>query len=135
MVEYEILRAGLLDIPKGKFHAHPAANWFEAWEALDASLWDAFYASPDAPSGEAWRLMVRENGVSYKSEGVSSYPKQGQQFFESLDCLMPEMEFISPHRLEQMIFRYQMPIMIESIMNGWKSTVRSKRCFSKSGGN
>lgn len=106
-IEYEILHAGLLDVPKGKYQAHPADNWFEDWEALNVSSWDVVYSSPDSHAGEAWRLTVQENGATYKSGGDSCYPRQGLQFLEWLDVVMPEMEFISPKRLEQVIFRYQ----------------------------
>ncbi len=106
-VEYEIIRSGLLNIEKGTRKACPDKHWYENWEALDVPSWEAVYTSAEVRPGEAWRLIVLENGMTYRSEGDYSWPRQGTQFLEWLDSLMPEMEFIAPNRLELVTFRYQ----------------------------
>ena len=103
--EYEILRAGLLDVAKGKNQAKMSDDCLTKWNSLRISSWDSVYPASDAPTGEAWSLVVCEGGETYRSEGDSSYPREWQQFLEWLDALMPEMEFISPKRVEEVILR------------------------------
>ena len=106
-IYYEILDSGLLDIPKGKYQANVTGDFFAGWETADVSSWDAVYGASDAQADEAWRITVCEDGVTYRSEGNTSYPKQWQQFLDWLDVLIPEMEFVPPKRIEQVVFRYK----------------------------
>ena len=109
MAEYEILRAGLLDVAKGKYQATMPDGCSAKWNSLHISSWDSSYPAPDTPTGEAWSLVVYEDGETYRREGDSSYPREWQPFLEWLDALMPEMEFVSPKRVEEVILRCKDP--------------------------
>ncbi len=104
--DYEIIQSGLLDVVKGKYRAKMPDNCLAKWAALGVSSWNEIYVAPDVSTGEAWRLTVQEDGVTYKVSGSRNYPPQWQQFLDWLDALVPEMEFVSPKRLEDIIFRY-----------------------------
>lgn len=106
-IYYEILRSGLSDIAKGKHKVNVSANCFTVWKALDVSSWDTTYSYPHISHGEAWRLTVRENGVTYKRRGESAYPRQWDQFLNWLDALMPEMAFVAANQIERMNLVYR----------------------------
>ena len=104
-IEYEILRSGLLDVARGKQQAKMSDDCLDRYEALGIASWDAVYDAPEVHPGDDWRLTVQENGATYKISGSGAYPAQWQSFMEWLDALMPEMEFISPKRVETVILR------------------------------
>lgn len=106
-VYYEILRSGLLDIAKGKYKANVNDNCFSVWKTLGVSSWDSVYSNPHISNGEAWRLTVYEDGVTYKSRGESAYPRQWDQLLNWLDSLMPEMAFVAADQIERMKLLYR----------------------------
>ena len=104
---YEILRSGLLGVAKYKRKADAGEDCFTGWTALNISSWDAVYTNPDSSNGEAWRLIVCEDGATYKRRGESSYPRQWDQFLSWLDALMPEMVFVAADQIERMKLSYR----------------------------
>ena len=50
---------------------------------------------------------MNEDGVTYKSRGDSSYPRQWDQFLNWLDALMPEMAFVAADQIERVKLSYR----------------------------
>ncbi|MBO6178249.1 MAG: hypothetical protein J6O04_03670 [Selenomonadaceae bacterium] len=106
-VKYEIIHSGLLSVDKGVRQKTNIADWLAMWENFDISSWKEEYIDNTIKSPEEWRLETRENNITYKIGGSGSYPQQWTLFLEWLDILMPEMEFISPNRIESICLSYE----------------------------
>ena len=106
-VAYEIIHCGLLSLNKVVRQKTNIADWLTKWESFDISSWEEEYIDNTITSPEEWRLEAREGNITYKISGSGAYPQKWTLFLEWLDELMPEMEFISPNRIESICLSYE----------------------------